>query len=185
MAINNNGGVHLAWWLMGLSYSSFTWLLCGHQQLPSNVMLSKWAFHTILYDSRVELRHQDGTNMDLNHGIGEEKEADEFARLFSVYMSLYIHGFPVLMCRFVPCLWMHVKERESIHQHQLPWHGGRLIVSVWSGNKPTTSHSQTHSTDTLHVPVRHLPTYTASSMPSISFYNELTEKWYLLQNRDC
>lgn len=49
--------------------------------------------------------------MDLNHGIGEEKEADEFARLFSVYMSLYIHGFPVLMCRFVPCLWMRVKER--------------------------------------------------------------------------
>lgn len=56
MAINNNGRVHLAWWLMGLSHSSFTWLLCGHQQLRFNVMLSKWAFERILYDSRVEPR---------------------------------------------------------------------------------------------------------------------------------
>lgn len=33
--------------------------------------------------------------------------------------------------------WVLMKEK-SIHQHQLPRQGGRLIVSVWSGNKPHT-----------------------------------------------
>lgn len=68
MAINNNGRAHLAWWLMGLSHSSFTWLLCGHQQLHSNVMLRKWAFHRILYDSRVEKRHKGGACCGLETG---------------------------------------------------------------------------------------------------------------------
>lgn len=64
MAINNNGSVHLAWWLMGLSHSSFTWLLCGHQQLPSNVMLSKWGFQRILCDSRFKGRGATPHNID-------------------------------------------------------------------------------------------------------------------------
>lgn len=54
MAINNNGGMHLALWLMALSHSSFTWLLCGHQQVRSNVMLSKWALHRVAYNLGLE-----------------------------------------------------------------------------------------------------------------------------------
>lgn len=57
--------------------------------------------------------------------------------------------------------WWVLTKEKLIHQHQLPRHGGRRIVSVWSGNKPHTVRHPLQGT--LHV--RQLPTYTASSTP--------------------
>lgn len=155
MAINNNGRAHLAWWLMGLSHSSFTWLLCGHQQLRSNVTLSKWAFHRILYDLRVEQWHQDGIYPQ-KHGCETVEERGEWG-LLSHYMLPHMHRLPVCvnsagLCLVCACV-SEKEKSKSIHQHQLQWNGGRLIVSVWSGNKPTTSHTRTH---TLQIPYMHL-----------------------------
>lgn len=108
MAINNNGRAHLAWWLMGLSHSSFTWLLCGHQQLRSNVMLSKWAFHRILSCSRVEQRHRDGTYLP-KHGseTQNKKRSDDFVRRFRFIVPLRVAIHAV-----EPCLCMCLRERE-------------------------------------------------------------------------
>lgn len=188
MAINNNGRAHLAWWLMGLSHSSFTWLLCGHQQPRSNVMLSKWAFHRILYDSRVEQRHQDGTYRQ-KHGSETGKKSrrnriylqEDWGLLPLLHVAMHAQTSCVCSSAGSCHVCASVLEKEtsrSIHQHQLPRHGGRLIVSVWSGNKPATSHTRTQ---TLQIPYMYLsdtcPLTLSALMPSVLFDNELSEKW--------
>lgn len=36
----------------------------------------------------------------------------EGSRKWNESVLLYLHRFPLLVCRFVPCLWMNVRERE-------------------------------------------------------------------------
>lgn len=110
MAINNNGRAHLAWWLMGLSHSSFTWLLCGHQQLRSNVMLSKWAFQRILYDSNETATP--GWNL-----WPEIWEGNKVCVRKKMYLLPYMYTdfLYVLMCMFEPICVLDKKKSKSIH----------------------------------------------------------------------
>lgn len=105
MAINNNRRVHLAWWLMGLFYSSLTWLFCSHQQLPSRIMFNKWTLYRILYDSRVEQRHQEGVDLS----IGREKKLDNVRKCLPTCCFIRTN-FCINMQ--VCTVSMRVKERE-------------------------------------------------------------------------
>lgn len=150
MAINNNGGMHLALWLMALSHSSFTWLLCGHQQVRSNVMLSKWALHRVAYN----------LGLETSAALTKTKKKKKKVHLPCHYM------LPRLLVQAARLSTCARRSHPSILQHRLRWHGRRSIVSVWSGNKAASFHSRTHTvqilymslSDTcpLNVPPRHL-----------------------------
>lgn len=119
MAINNNGRAHLAWWLMGLSHSSFTWLLCGHQQLRSNVTLSKWALQRILYDS-----HGTATP-GWNFCPENTKRKKQLT-----YCPIHAQTSCMCCCGGLSVHVLDKKKFKAIHQHQLLQHRGRLSDCV-------------------------------------------------------
>lgn len=102
--------------------------------------------------------------VDWKQGRSEHKEV-LIVPLYAAIHTVRACGLSLLVCY----------TKKSIHQYQ---HEGGLIVPVRSGNKLTTSHARTHThtTDTLHVPVRHLPTYPASLMLFMSIPNAQSEK---------
>ena len=150
MAINNNRRVHLAWWLMGLFYSSLTWLFCSHQQLPAHIMLNKWTLDRILYDSRVEQRHQEG--LDLS--VGRGKEVRQLFQKMSAYVLLYTHR-NVSINMQVCTMSVRVEEREiqvcPSALISLTWREVDCVYVV--GWKSNHLHIQTH---TLKIPYMHL-----------------------------